>query len=114
MDNERTLKRNQLLYYLKVFDNETNEVLGRLLDVTTEGMLIFSEKPVTTDKFYKIKLTLPKDIVVKTDIFLEALSLHCKKDPTADFYNTGFRIVDIEDEDKLTLIRIINRFSFQG
>ena len=113
MHEERSLKRRHLIYYLVVTDQSTGQPLGRLLDVTTEGMLLFSEEPIETNRIYNLSIALPKDIVTKKEIFLRAKSLHCNRDSEPRFYNTGFKIEELEERDRLTLIRVINRYSFQ-
>ena len=36
-DETRSLKRRHLVYYLEVYDDDANELLGHLVDLTTCG-----------------------------------------------------------------------------
>ena len=48
MDDQRKLKRRHLIYYLRVFDAESGDVLGHIIDIHTEGFLLISEHPIPT------------------------------------------------------------------
>ena len=37
MKNRRSEKRRHLIYYLQVFNSETDQFLGNLVDITPEG-----------------------------------------------------------------------------
>ena len=39
MDERRRLKRRHLIYYLRVFNQATDQLIGHLVDLTTEGTL---------------------------------------------------------------------------
>jgi hypothetical protein len=46
MQEKRKLKRRHLIYYLRVFEKNTDTLLGYLVDITPEGIMIMSESPV--------------------------------------------------------------------
>jgi hypothetical protein len=43
MPEKRKLKRRQLIYYLRVLDRDSGALVGRLVDITTEGVMLLSE-----------------------------------------------------------------------
>ena len=55
---ERSMKRRHLIYYLKVLDRDTEELLGFLVDITTKGFMVMSEKPIERDKVFHLKILL--------------------------------------------------------
>ena len=40
------MKRRQLVYYLKLYDEESGELVGNVVDITTRGCKIISEEPL--------------------------------------------------------------------
>ncbi|MCP4753770.1 MAG: PilZ domain-containing protein [Proteobacteria bacterium] len=112
MEEKRHIKRKHLVYYLRVFDTQNDKAIGRMLDITNKGMMIFGEDRLPLNKVYSLKLVLPDTIGGKEVITFEAESLRCEKDVNPDFYNTGFKIISIVEDDILTIQRLIERFGF--
>jgi hypothetical protein len=113
MIEERSLKRKNLIYYLNVIDIDTGLAIGRVLDLTAEGIMTFSETTVGSNQIFNLIIHLPVEVVSKKEIVLVAESLHCKKDSVSGLYHTGFKIIDIDKSNKMNLLRSINRFGFK-
>ena len=58
MVKKRALKRRHLIYYLMIFNTTTDEVIGHMIDITTGGLMIMSEKPIKTGKTYQLRMDL--------------------------------------------------------
>jgi len=43
MLEKRKVRRGNSFYYLEVFEEETKNFVGRLIDITTDGMMLESE-----------------------------------------------------------------------
>ncbi len=110
MDNRRKLQRRHLIYYLRVFDINSHELLGHIMDITVEGALLISEQPIKTDTIFRLKMILPDEITRRKDIQYTARSVWCKKDPNPDFYNTGFQFQTINPADQSRISRLIDLF----
>jgi len=106
----RKLQRRQLIYYLRVFDRDTGELLGHLVDITTEGVMLISEAPLQTGKVFHLKMRLPEQMSGSKEIAFDAVSKWSKKDINPDFYDTGFQFVDIRAENKEFIEDLIYEF----
>jgi hypothetical protein len=113
MSEQRRLKRRHLIYYLRVFDAKTEQLIGHLVDITTEGVMLISESPKVTGVDYDLRMVLPTEIVGKKEINFSAQSIWCRKDINPDFYATGFRLIDMEQEDRHTVEWLIDQFGFR-
>jgi hypothetical protein len=92
---------------------ENSEQIGHVIDLTTEGILLLSDRPIPIDKQFHLKMDLPSDIK-GTDLFeFRAVSLWSSKDENPDFINTGFKILEIEEEGLRVINRLIKRFRFR-
>lgn len=113
MEEKRRIKRRHLVFYLRVFDNISNELLGYLVDITPEGAMLISEQPLETDKEYELRMDLPTEIGRKSHLVFKARSLWNKPDINPSFYDTGFQIIDLADEDVGLINSLISFFGFQ-
>lgn len=113
MTEKRKLKRRHLIYYLRVFDQNSNQLLGHLVDITTEGAMLISEKPIITNTLFQAKMVLPEEIEGSKDITFGANSIWCKKDVNPDYYVTGFQLQDVTDDDLEIIEQLIVEFGFR-
>ncbi len=112
MEDRRKDKRRRLIYYLQVFNRETELFMGHLIDITTEGMMITSEKPIEVGKVYKIGMNIQFLGQQDLSLELEAESRWSKPAENADYYDTGFQFVNINDDQKLIIEQLIKELGF--
>lgn len=55
----RARKRRHLLYYLEVYDRGSGELLGRVGDLTQDGMLLLCDDPVEAGQVLDVEVRLP-------------------------------------------------------
>ncbi len=111
MEERRKLPRRHLYYYSRVFDEDTREMAGRLVDITHEGMMMVSEKPISSDNEYKFKLILPEAIEGKRNLVIEAKSKWSKQASIENQYDNGFAFVNINDKSARIIDRLIKHAS---
>lgn len=114
MDEQRKLKRRQLVYYLKVNDRLSRELVGRLVDITTEGMMLINSDPIETNRVYQLVLDLPSEMNESRPVNIDAKSLWSRKDVNPDFYVTGFRFLTVSPEDILLISDMIWQYELPG
>ena len=89
---KRNFKRWQLIFYLRVFDQDTGSLLGHIVDISESGMMLISDQPLPVDQPFRLYLEAPRDTGPRQRIEFEAHSLWSKNDINPDFYDTGLRI----------------------
>ena len=97
--DRRKLKRRHLIYYSRVYDRANGKLMGHLMDITAEGVKLISEEPIEINQTFQLRMDLPEDIIAKPYIFLDAKSMWCSPDINPDFYNTGFRVYNMDPKD---------------
>ena len=110
---KRRAKRRNIIYYLRVFERNTDLLVGQLVDITTSGMRLVSEKPVDPDTFYQLRMVLPEEIDQKKEITFDVKSMWCKRDVNPDFYTIGFEFEDVSTDDIKIIKNLIYDFSFR-
>ena len=108
MSVERKLKRWQLIKYLSVYESDTGELLGLLVDLTVKGMKLESEKPVPAGEDFYLWME-----IVSKRVDLKARSLWCRFDEKTKLYNMGFRLVHLPDETVSSIEGLIAALKFQ-
>ena len=107
MGEHRKLQRRHIMFYSRVFNRKTGRFLGYLENITPEGAMIISESPLRLDEVYSLGMSLPEDIYPKLALNFEAKSIWCKSDIDPNFYNTGFQLLDLDEEDIAIIEQII-------
>jgi hypothetical protein len=113
MEEKRKLHRHNLIYYLKVFDRANGALLGRLVDITPEGILLISEQPIDTDATFDLSLEFPHPIFGSDKLDFSAQSLWSNCDTNPDLYDTGFRLLDVPIEHVLLITKLVSEYGFR-
>ncbi|MHC1782711.1 MAG: PilZ domain-containing protein [Anaerolineaceae bacterium] len=112
MVEKRKYQRRHLIYYLRVFDRDTVNLIGHLVDITAEGVMVISENPIEVGKTFHMRMILPKEFFGKEQINFEAVSRWADKDINPSFYDTGFQLQDISEENIQIITQLIEDFGF--
>jgi len=111
-DDDRSLKRRHLIYYLEVYDKESDKLLGHLVDITTEGIKLVSKKKIETGKTFKLCMHLPEDLVREKDLTFSGKSLWSGNDINPDFFDTGFSVTLLNEKSKKIITELVEQFGF--
>ena len=113
MHEKRKLNRRHLIYYLRVFDRNTNILIGHLVDITAEGIMLISEDPIDTYTIFQLKMDLPQRMENKEQLHFDAKSLWHKKDVNPNFYNTGFQFLKVSRDHFVVIEQLLDDFGFR-
>ncbi len=104
MLERRKGKRSNSGYYLEVFEEETKNFVGRLINITKDGIMLESHEPIEIKKGYRLCMELPNSFVRKPKIILDAKSIWCRKEGDFEKYKAGFQLqnLDTKVENKST------------
>jgi hypothetical protein len=108
MDERRKFRRRHVIYYSRVYERTTGELIGHVMDITPEGIKLISEQPIPIHQRFHFRIDLPDDIAIKEYMFFEAESRWSAPDVNPDFYNTGFQVFNMSKEDAEFLNRMID------
>ena len=108
----REYKRRHLIYYLEVYDDETGDLLGHLVDLTTQGMMLITKQEVIPEKNFRLGMMLPEEYFKEGILKIEAHSMWCRKDVNPDFYAVGFKTYDLDKNTAKLITELINQVGF--
>jgi len=109
--NRRTQRRRTLSGSVNIVNLMDGTVLGRLVNITTEGLMLVNASPLATDTLYQAVLELPEMLnnTMRIELGMDCLWTS-PTDPDADMYWSGCHIIDISEEMFANLVVLIENF----
>ncbi|MEA1935035.1 MAG: PilZ domain-containing protein [Thermodesulfobacteriota bacterium] len=111
-EDGRTLKRRHLIYYLEVFNENNDELLGHVVDITTKGIKLIGKHPIKSKQEFSLHMKLPEEYSASGLLKFDAVSLWSNKDVNPDFMVTGFQTLNLDKEAAKTIKKLINLLGF--
>ncbi len=113
MSERRRLRRKHLLYYLKVYDRHSLELIGHLGDITLHGINLITEAPIEPGIEMSLKMSLPEVMEGRKEIAFDVKSSWYKRDINPNFYSIGCELLKISETDGNIVKNLIQEYSFQ-
>ena len=114
MLEKRKFKRRHLIYYLRVFDRNTDILIGHMVDITQDGIRLIGEHPVDIGKIFMLKMVLPSEILGRDRLHFDALCVRCQKDINPDFYDIAFQLLNVSRKHLLVIEQLVDDLGFQN
>ena len=105
--DRRTTERKSTTDYFLLYETETGELIGRLLDLTVDGLLFMNESELDMDRTISCTLSFPRIIGNRRFIYFDIETKWCKYNKHCDWYEIGCQMLDLKDKDRLLLDEII-------
>lgn len=111
MAEKRTVPRKKFSFYMRVLDDDTQEILGHMVEVSAIGLRLETVGPLPINKDFYLRLELTHDLGDLPYIVFIARSKWCKIDDIQpNLFRVGFEIIEIMPEDKEIFLRILGKF----
>ncbi len=111
MAEKRTAPRKNFSFYMRVLNDDTEEILGHMVEVSSIGLRLETVGPLPVNKDFYLRLELTPDLGDLPYIVFIGRSKWCKIDEIQpNLYRVGFQIIEIMPEDKEIFLRILAKF----
>ena len=107
MSDSRQLERKVTNDYFLVYDRETNELIGRVMDLTAEGVRLVCNDSIEPGSKFKAKMEMPQMIDRYRHIDFDLDARWTRKNPQMGWHETGFKITGLSMETYSVIERII-------
>ncbi len=114
MAYDRKHNRHHLVYYLRIFENNTGKLIGHLVNITAKGIMVLSDEPIELNASFQLKMLLPGKASEKQSMVFNAKSLWCERDVNADFFDTGFQLIDVSQSNVEAIKALIEDFGMNN
>ena len=110
MVNKRRDKRFQISFFLRILDNNTDEVMGHVVNISVSGMRVLTDRPLCQDKDYTLAIDLTKDINFEQEALFTAKCAWIEQDLLSGAYNCGFQLQNVTEKGQVIILKLIEQF----
>jgi hypothetical protein len=112
MPERRTAPRKKFSFYMRVLNDDTQQILGHMVEVSQDGLRLETIGPLPINKEYYLRLELTPDVGDVPYIVFVARTKWCKTDDIQpNLYRVGFEIVEILPEDRQIFQRLFEKYT---
>jgi len=96
---------------MRVLDDDTQTMLGHMVEVSAIGLQLETTMPLPLQKDYYLRLELTPDLADRPVIIFIARTKWCRMDDIEpNLYHVGFEIIEIMPDDREIFLRILAKF----
>ncbi len=114
MEDYRHRPRKNTPHNVKVVDEESGRVLGRVVDITADGMMLVTREEIAAGRYFQLRINLPVMVHHRTDISVDAKAVWCSPDTNPAYFKVGFKFANLAGEDGFLLEDVMHRFNLVG
>jgi hypothetical protein len=114
MEDYRHRPRKNTPHLVKAIDLATGMAMGRIVDITADGMMLVTEVDVVKGRVYNFRIILPVMIHHRTDVCLEAKAVWTDQDDNKKFHKAGFQFHNLPGEDGFLLEDVMHKLNLVG
>ena len=96
-DGRQNVRKKTSDYYI-VYNRVTDEMVGRVLDLSESGAMMITAKEMPVPVQLQCRMHLPDRINGKPVVVFDVESKWCRKNTRFDWYETGYQFVNISEE----------------
>jgi hypothetical protein len=111
----RKLGRRPTSLYIQFINNRTGELVGDLADISRDGFMLESFKPIPLNTDFNFRIDLPPEISRKQSIVFTAQSRWSQPDRLdTRLYDVGFEIVKTDPGDAQVFQQLYDHYGSGG
>ena len=110
MQENRSSPRRRLNEKIAVYDSNSGQLLGTLVNISSGGFLLYSDQPVGLNRVFQLRIDMPDGATGKI-MELGAESLWVSDANQPGDYWTGFQIIDISARGRERVAELFERWA---
>ena len=109
MDDRRQHSRHTAELHLEVYDLHSDRHLGRVVDLSAEGFMVFGDCPQEADALVECRLMSYPPVEGLTEVRLGADCLWSRPGADGQHCWSGFHIIDLAEDQAVLLEGLLKR-----
>jgi hypothetical protein len=109
-NEKRKVRRRSLLYDFEVIEKSSGYSVGRIINISLEGLMLISTERQMNDTISELSIKLPEKIFGKDTIDCKAKCMWCKKGENTEFFEAGFHLFELPADDIKTIVGLITKY----
>lgn len=110
MKEHRKQARAPVNDYFIVFDRHTDEIIGRVMNMTEEGMMVVSEMPTKVSGSFHCRMALPEKLMDKNQVLFDAECKWCEKNQTTGMFESGYQVRQVSAMDREIISLLLQKW----
>jgi hypothetical protein len=110
MKEKRKYRRRSLVYNLQVADRNTGDIVGRVANLSPEGVMLITTDRMVNDTVLKLSIALPEKIFDRDRIECEARCMWCKPGENTDFFEVGLQLLEVPGREIEAIVALITKY----
>ena len=111
-NQRRNLERRHLIFYLSVYNDSDDRLMGYMVDISAGGLMLMSEQPLEPDQNLRLRVRLPEGNPHGKHFAFKAKSVWCRPGPRNNLYDIGFKLTEYPREVTEIISGIIAELGF--
>ena len=92
---------------LEVLDVHAEQCLGRLVDISAEGLMVLSPAEIPLQQIFQLEIALPVQVAGCERLTLGVESLWCRESNNGEQYWAGFHVIDLSEDAQACIERLV-------
>ncbi len=109
-NEKRKVRRRSLVFDFEVVEASSGLSVGRLINISLEGMMLISTERHMSDTVLELSIKLPETIFGKNHIDCKAKCMWCKKNEKTDFFEAGFHLFELPEDDIKAIVSLVTKY----
>ena len=114
MEEARKQPRMHVVSYLKISEHGNDRDLGRVFDITTDGLRLQASDPIDANSVYEFEMAMPPRKGPGQTVRFDGEVVWCRKSAKSGYYDAGVQLRDVPDEVSEVLKQIIDDTPFES
>lgn len=114
MENFRHRPRKNTPHVVKAYDNASGSLLGRVVDITADGMMFVTQDSYPKGQELQIRIILPVMVQHKTDVTVAAKVVWTEPDTNPVYIRVGLKFSNLDGADGFLLEDVMHRLNLVG
>jgi len=114
MSDYRHRPRQNTPHVVKVYDTDNGSYLGRIVDITADGMMVVTRELLTVGRMFQLRIILPVIVHDKTDVVVPGRVVWCTPDANPSFCKAGFQFTNLDGETGFLLEDVMHKLNLVG
>jgi len=113
MKDDRKEARTEIQSFLEVREGGSDIEIGRVTEITTEGMKLQSPEPMEPDAVFEFEMSMPPAKRTRGAIRFDAQVIWCTKSEDTGQYESGIQMKGLNNEDLAEIKQIMDEAPFE-
>ena len=110
MPERRKNARSKLPLDIPLYEQDTDQILGFLSDLSEQGLCINSDEPITQGTELELKMMLPNGWVDTAELDFSAQCCWWENEANDGLHSSGFQIIDINEQASKALEQLLEAY----